>query len=137
MDARTHSSGDGAAVSAPPLLRRVAQQLASVYADGVVTPTMERLAGDLIACMRLEPDLPSPERHVNHWDQRTALVITYADSIVAPGEKPLQTLKHWLDQHSQGCLTGVHVLPFYPYSSDDGFAVIDYLRVNEHARRLG
>jgi sucrose phosphorylase len=132
MDARTHSSGDGAAVSAPPLLRRVAQQLASVYADGVVTPTMERLAGDLIACMRLEPDLPSPEPHVNHWDQRTALVITYADSIVAPGEKPLQTLKHWLDQHSQGCLTGVHVLPFYPYSSDDGFAVIDYLRVNEH-----
>jgi sucrose phosphorylase len=27
-------------------------------------------------------------------------------------------------------VNGVHLLPFYPYSSDDGFSVIDYKQVN-------
>jgi sucrose phosphorylase len=72
-----------------------------------------------------------PEPYVDNWDQRTTMVIAYGDSIVCDDEVPLRTLKHWLDTHGDGCLNGVHILPFYPYSSDDGFAVIDYLRVNE------
>ena len=30
----------------------------------------------------------------------------------------------------QDTVTGVHILPFFPYSSDDGFAIIDYTQVN-------
>lgn len=121
-------SGDPNAT--PALLRRVAHQLASVYGDGDVDLAIEALADELLAIMRIEPDCPEPERHRNHWDQTDALVITYGDSIVREGERPLQTLKHWLDRYAQGRLTGAHILPFYPWSSDDGFAVIDYLKVN-------
>lgn len=120
-----HASG------APTLLQRVSQQLATIYGDGSVSADSEQLAAELLAIMRLAPDQAPPATYANHWDQRTALVITYADSILAAGEKPLHTLKHWMDQHAQGCLTGLHILPFYPFSSDDGFAVIDYLQVNE------
>ena len=46
------------------------------------------------------------------------------------GEKPLQTLGAFCNQYLKGVVSGIHILPFYPYSSDDGFSVIDYRRVN-------
>ena len=47
------------------------------------------------------------------------------------GEAPLATLKEFLDHHLQGVINGVHILPFYPWSSDDGFSVINYKQVND------
>ena len=66
------------------------------------------------------------------WSQDNVQLITYGDSIYSSteGEKPLITLAHILDNYLQDTVTGVHILPFNPYSSDDGFAVIDYLEVN-------
>ncbi len=34
-------------------------------------------------------------------------------------------------KYMKGVVNTIHILPFYPYSSDDGFAVIDYKKVNE------
>ncbi|MEX2332652.1 MAG: sugar phosphorylase, partial [Pseudohongiella sp.] len=54
-------------------------------------------------------------------------LITYADSIQPAGdEHPLRTLHAFLCQHLKDSISGVHVLPFFPWSSDDGFAVSDY-----------
>ena len=64
------------------------------------------------------------------WSQEDGLLITYGDSIVAEDEKPLQTLHRFLDQHLKDACSAVHILPFCPFSSDDGFAVIDYTQVN-------
>jgi sucrose phosphorylase len=113
------------------LLERVAKQLSFIYAGGELSSGMEALAAELLDVMRLDYGLSQVDPYLNHWDQRDALVITYGDSILKAGERPLQTLKHWLDHHSDGCLTGVHILPFCPWTSDDGFAVTDYLQVNE------
>ena len=121
----------GTARPLPGLRRRVAQQLSAIYNGGDIDAGMEGLAGEILDIMRLQHWLPQPEAYINHWDQRNALMITYGDSIIRDGEKPLQTLKHWFDRHADGLLTGMHILPFCPWSSDDGFAVIDYLKVNE------
>ena len=65
------------------------------------------------------------------WDQNKVILITYGDSICSTdGEKPLVTLERFLSKYLSETITGVHILPFFPYSSDDGFAVIDYLQVN-------
>ena len=65
------------------------------------------------------------------WSQDNVQLITYGNSIFSPTrEKPLATLANFLDQYLEDTVTGVHILPFNPYSSDDGFAVIDYLEVN-------
>ena len=117
------------AIPVPDLAQRVAQHLASIYNDGQLDAALQDLAAELLAAMRLDPDMQPPEPYQNHWDQRDALVIAYADSVQRQGEVPLKTLKHWLDHHAEGLLTGVHILPFYPWSSDDGFSVIDYLQV--------
>jgi len=68
---------------------------------------------------------PSAER----WDERDAWLITYPDQFRRPGEAPLVTLHRFLQKHLEA-LNGVHILPFFPWSSDDGFAITDYERVD-------
>ena len=58
-------------------------------------------------------------------------MIAYGDSVLAEGEKPLQTLNRFLDKYLRSSISGVHILPFYPFTSDDGFSVLDYSSVNE------
>ena len=111
------------------LLERVRHHLEAIYhAD---PPDLDELAAALIAQMRLESPPAEPEQYVNHWDQRDTIVITYGDSLQCADELPLVTLKRFLDEHTDGVLSGVHILPFYPWSSDDGFSVLDYSSVNE------
>ncbi|MCL4395796.1 MAG: alpha-amylase family glycosyl hydrolase [Chloroflexi bacterium] len=63
-------------------------------------------------------------------DERTALVITYPDQVRQPGVPPLQSLATLLDRHLASIVSGAHILPFFPSSSDDGFSVMDYGAVN-------
>ena len=75
--------------------------------------------------------------------ERDIMLITYGDSLRQPGAPPLQTLDTFLRQYLLGVISAVHILPFFPYSSDDGFSVIDYTAVNpdlgdwSDIRRLG
>jgi sucrose phosphorylase len=63
-------------------------------------------------------------------DQGDVLLITYADALRRPGEAPLHTLKNFLDGEFRGSLNLIHLLPMFPYSSDDGFSVIDFREIN-------
>lgn len=58
------------------------------------------------------------------------ILITYGDSLTGTDEQPLVNLKRFLSDQLQGVIRGVHVLPFSPYTSDDGFSVSDYDAVN-------
>ena len=62
--------------------------------------------------------------------ERDVMLITYGDSLSTPGELPLQTLAEFLGGRLSDVLSAVHILPFFPYSSDDGFSVIDYTAVD-------
>ncbi|OJS99912.1 sugar phosphorylase [Marinobacter nauticus] len=89
------------------------------------------VAEQLMDAMALVPDAEAPPAHQNHWDQSDIVLITYADTVQQPDEKPLVTLKRFLDDSLRDVISAVHILPFFPYSSDDGFSVMDYLAVNE------
>jgi len=65
------------------------------------------------------------------WDEQTCILITYGDMVVRPGEPGLVTLNRFSRDFLDGLITTIHVLPFFPYSSDDGFSVIDYRQVDE------
>lgn len=63
-------------------------------------------------------------------DETDIALICYGDNFRSTDISHLQSLKTFLDEHLAGLISLVHLLPFYPYSSDDGFAVIDYKKVN-------
>ena len=113
------------------LRERVQRHLDAIYHQNPLGANLEGLADELLELMDLDDSMESPEQYINHWDQRDAIVITYGDSVLCEGERPLQTLKRFLDAYTGDELGGVHILPFYPWSSDDGFAVLDYSSVNE------
>ena len=64
------------------------------------------------------------------WDEKSCLLITYGDMVSREQEAPLVTLHRFLQERLAQVFAGVHILPFFPYSSDDGFSVIDYRQVD-------
>lgn len=71
-----------------------------------------------------------PKRSKPWVDQTDVMLITYGDSILDGDRPPLAVLSAFLDRYLADVVPDVHILPFYPYSSDDGFSVIDYRAVN-------
>ncbi|WP_455210207.1 alpha-amylase family glycosyl hydrolase [Kaarinaea lacus] len=72
-------------------------------------------------------DVPCGDKH---WSHQDVLLITYGDSIQAPAELPLQTLKQFVDGNLREAFSFVHLLPFYPWSSDGGFSVTDFRAIH-------
>ena len=64
------------------------------------------------------------------WSAADVVLITYADAISNEGEAPLRSLRTFLSTHLDGLIGQVHLLPFFPFTSDDGFAVSDYRHVD-------
>lgn len=62
---------------------------------------------------------------------RDALLITYADMVSEEGKPPLSALREFCTERLKGTVSAIHILPFYPWTSDDGFSVVDYREVKE------
>jgi len=65
------------------------------------------------------------------FSEQDVILICYADHIQEDGIKTFQTMEKFLSEFVQGVINKVHFLPFYPWSSDDGFSVKDYYKVNK------
>ncbi|TDF34982.1 alpha-amylase [Alteromonadaceae bacterium M269] len=115
------------------LIERVEHHLQVIYKDVDIGTSIIALCNQLLETMRInQPDsVLTPKRHHNNWDQTNVMLITYGDSIEKAGEKPLHTLHDFLNTYCKDTISSVHILPFFPYSSDDGFSVIDYSSINE------
>ncbi len=68
------------------------------------------------------------------FTEKDVILITYGDLITSPGRLPLPALSSFLDTFMRGAINTVHILPFFPYSSDRGFSIVDYEEVDP---RLG
>jgi len=69
------------------------------------------------------------ERRKPGWDEKDIVLITYADQFFVKGEKALPVFTRFYNAWLARSFSHVHLLPFYPWSSDDGFSVIDYHQV--------
>jgi glycosidase len=66
------------------------------------------------------------------FSEKDSILIAYADQVQEPGKPCLQSLADFLERYIENIIPGVHILPFFPYSSDDGFSIVNYRRVNPH-----
>lgn len=63
--------------------------------------------------------------------EHDSILITYGDQVHSPNEKPLQTLKFFCETYLTNVVNSIHILPFYPWTSDDGFSVVDYRQIDK------
>lgn len=110
------------------LRARVRAHLEVVYGESAAS-----LVEPAIEAMRYPDAVAEPAPYQNYWDESDCWMITYATSVHKEGEPGLRTLQAFCDEYLSDTVSGLHILPFYPYSSDDGFAVMDYCTVREEA----
>lgn len=133
-------------------VERLRASLVSVYGSATAGEILEKLLPRIeqvraLRAAREGADAPtaSPDQLPLRAlpDQREVILITYGDQIREEGQPPLRTLAAVLETTVSDAISGVHLLPFYPYTSDDGFSVVDYRRVDpalgdwEDIHRLG
>ena len=95
---------------------------------------VQRRIGQHLANFRTASTASPPANTAGHdaptWSEKDQWVICYGDSILDEGTPPLAVLDTFLQRYLGDTISGVHVLPFFPWSSDDGFSVIHYREVN-------
>jgi sucrose phosphorylase len=114
------------------VFERIRGRLARLYGEERLPRLLQRL--DLlvgrygVGAHCLDPQ--APLSRCRGWDQRDAVLIAYGDMVSSDDEPPLATLRRFLEARVGDAFSSLHILPFFPYSSDDGFAVIDYRAVD-------
>jgi sucrose phosphorylase len=105
------------------------EHIAFIYGEDQADEIFQRINIRLKNFRAKYPEIArsSPTERVS---QNDTILITYGDMVRQDGHPPLQTLATFLEKHLADVVSTVHILPFYPYSSDDGFSVIDYKKVN-------
>ena len=116
-----------------PAESRLLEYLAVLYEARTVQWVWKELQEKLGHFTELHPELREPV-FTRPLTQADNMLITYGDQVYETGRPSLHSLAEFLEAQVGGWVTNLHILPFYPYSSDDGFSVIDYMRVDE---RLG
>ena len=105
-------------------LGQVKQLLYCIYGEDAGRRAFEKIS-PLIANAAA-----SKRKKRDYFSQDDVILITYGDSIQKAGQLPLAVLHKFSAAYLKGVISGIHLLPFFPYSSDDGFSVKDFFSVD-------
>lgn len=111
----------------PPDLSTVHSHLVALYGQALGDDTFERLCVIMDGYRNLPAFRQKADFLLSEGD---SVLITYADQLSEPERFPLETLTRFCERYLSGLVSTLHILPFYPYSSDDGFSVIDYRAIH-------
>lgn len=107
----------------------IQEHLEAIYGPAsarLLSPRIEALMGE----WRRQLPAPEKKRASLTISERDAILITYADQVQKEGTTPLQSLAEFCEENLGNTISAIHLLPFYPWSSDDGFSVKDYFAVS-------
>lgn len=119
-----------------PLKSRIAQRMIFLYGEVLAekwTCELERICR--VHYAHKTPEMVEDENKLDpleRFTEQDVILITYGDLIHGNERSPLHTLSKFCGKQLQGCINTIHILPFYPHSSDRGFSVIDFDRVDPH-----
>ena len=118
-------------------LEKVIELLKRIYGEEIGTRAVERI------CSLIERHSKRKKKRAEYFSQEDVVLITYGDSLLKEGELPLKTLYKFAHRYFKGTFSTIHFLPFFPWSSDDGFSVKDFYCINpnlgswEHVTAIG
>jgi len=113
------------------LKKRVFRHITRIYTDNLKEKDIAQLAKNLTEhVISSQSNLPI---HITEdgesWSENTVVLITYADTIEDKNTLPINSVHNFLTNYCSEIFEIVHILPFFPSSSDKGFAVMDYYSI--------
>lgn len=120
----------------PEAKERIFQRLCLLYGEEEAQqyfPELERILKVYYA--HKPPEKIAAEKNLLAGDRFTesdVILITYGDLLRSKESSPLASLVHILEQVPgfKKAINTLHILPFFPYSSDRGFSVTDFRNVD-------
>ena len=113
------------------LKKRVLRHINRIYSDNLsddkIIELSQNLAEHVISSQINLP--PHITEDGESWSESTVVLITYADSVEEKNNLPITSIHNFLNKYCSEIFEIVHILPFFPSSSDKGFAVMDYYSI--------
>jgi sucrose phosphorylase len=103
---------------------KVKDLLKKIYGQETAALAFERIASII------EKYSVQKRKKETYFSEKDVVLITYGDSLKKEGEAPLAALHAFASQYLKGAISNIHFLPFFPYSSDDGFSVMDFFEID-------
>ena len=105
---------------------KIMEKIESLYGKKNLLKILEMLEKTISDFHKQHPELQKEKLEIPH----DAILITYGDQIKEEKQPSLEIFEKWLKENLHDVFGTVHLLPFFPYSSDDGFSVIDFRKIN-------
>jgi glucosylglycerate phosphorylase len=105
-------------------MNQVKNLLIKIYGEKIGIRALERIAP------LIEKYAKKKRKKESYFSQEDVVLITYGDSLKKDDEAPLATLHEFANQYLKGVISHIHFLPFFPYSSDDGFSIMDFFAID-------
>lgn len=106
------------------LLNQIESHLKDIYKDDFHSEYTEQFRAFLEHWSSQDWTVPAP------LTEKNVYLITYGDSVYQEGKATLPILHRFLKEEVGETITDVHLLPMFPYTSDDGFSVTDYRKID-------
>jgi sucrose phosphorylase len=107
-------------------LELIADYLAHLYPN----VNSEALAQKCIDAVGIDNSRDFTELEPKRWSESDVVLLVYGNSFLDGNHAPLNVLGEILDAYFSDVCSILHVLPFFPSSSDDGFSIIDHRKVD-------
>ena len=111
------------------LEKKLFKSLTYIYGQEQAASLYPRIIERVDQFLKHNPKRNKPKSY-DRFSERDSILITYGNMVHSEGLNPLSTQAKFLQKYLGEAVSTVHILPFFPYSSDDGFSVIDYLQVD-------
>ena len=116
----------------PTSRARVRRHLDCIYPD-LGDGELESLAASILAATGIdEARMADVQSQLPGSDE--VVLITYGDTFIEQSQPHLRSLQAVWNSHFASVFSTVHVLPFFPSSSDGRFAVVDYRSIDRDQR---
>jgi len=107
-------------------MKKVKSLIADIYGNEKCEEIIERI--DILVA-KFSSIIPTDKKY-QQLSQKDIALICYADNIHSTDSKSLKVMSQFFDKNLKDIISHIHFLPFYPYTSDDGFAVQNFIEVN-------
>jgi sucrose phosphorylase len=105
-------------------MEAVKHLLIKIYGEETGNLALERLAP------MIEKYPAAAKAKKEFFSQEDVVLITYGDTLNKAGQAPIATLHEFAAKYLQDAISTIHFLPCFPYSSDDGFSIMDFFAIN-------